>query len=352
MVSKYGLKALGSSSSAGLRQGLNNCSKPVMLDEAEADNEKKQAVIEDVLSMARQASSGSEDSANIMHGTQDGGGRNWIVKSMFLFASIGPAIKHGADKSRVTLLKLTTPRKCNKDSRAKQFIKLKEAEKVITKPWVEGFHARTLLIFPELLKCINIFNEQTADIMGTRRDGDQYGTLLAGAFMISHDVAPTAGEARLWLDKFSILHNDEPTEKDDGELCLDEIMNYKVQVSEYKLSIGVWLKAWFIEYSDLIDRDDVEGLTNINSSSIKRELEDHGIKPVSRGDLLEVQIAVGHPAIQRILKGSAWVDTYPEIIERVSFCSGSSGGTASFGSLKKRFKRFKIEGLIVDGVPF
>lgn len=351
MVSKYGLKALGSSSSAGLRQGLNNCSKPVMLDEAEADTLKKQEVIEDVLSMARQASSGSEDSANIMHGTQDGSGRNWIVKSMFLFASIGPAIKHGADKSRVTLLKLTTPRKANKESRAKNFLKLKEAERVLTAPWIEGFHARTLNLFPELLKCITIFNEQTADIMGTRRDGDQYGTLLAGAYMVTHDTAPTAGEARLWLDKFTLLHNDEPNEKDDGELCLDEIMNYKVQVSEYKLSIGIWLKAWFSPYSDLIDREDVEGLLTIAPGSIKRELEDQGIKPVFRAGIIEVQIADGHPAIQRILKSTAWVDTYSDIIERVGFCTGS-GGPASFGALKKRFKRFKIEGLIVDGVPF
>lgn len=352
MVSDFGLKALGSSSSAGLRQGLGNCSKPVMVDEAEADTLKKQEVIEDVLSMMRQASSGSEDAANILHGTQDGGGRNWIVKSMFLLASIGPSLSHTADKSRVTLLKLTTPLKKNKEKRAANYKLLQEAEKVMTKPWIEGFHARTLLIFPELLKCITIFNEQTADIMGTRRDGDQYGTLLAGAYMISHDTAPTAAEAKIFLDGFELLRNDEPVEKEDEELCLDEIMSHKIQVSEFKLSIGVWLKVWFAPHTDLVDIEDIDGLTNISIGNIKRELEDNGIKPTARNGELEVQIAVGHPAIQRILKNTAWANTYSEIIERVSYCIGSSGGSGNFGSLKKRFKRFKINGLIVDDIPF
>jgi putative DNA primase/helicase len=350
MVSAYGLKALGSSSSAGIRQGLGSCSKPVMIDEAEADTIKKRETIEDVLSMARQASSGAENSADILHGTQDGSGMNWVVKSMFFFASIGPALNHSADKSRVSLLKLKTPRKNDEKIRAENFKKLEKAEEIITYEWAKSFHSRTLSLWPELIRCIGIFQEQAASVMGTRRDGDQYGALFAGAYMVTHDKAPIASEAKAFLDQFELLINEDPVDKEDEELCLDEIMSYKMQIGDNKISIGVWLRLFFSRYNTVFDREDYDDLTGIDEKKIKRELEDHGIKPDAKKN--EVHIALGHPVLQKILRTTPWADTYGEIIERVDYYVGKSTGSGQFGSLKKRFKSFKMEEMLTDGVPF
>ena len=349
MTGDYGVKALGSSTSAGLRQKLGNSSLPVMIDEAEGDTQKKRETLEDTLSMARQSCSGSENSADILHGTQDGGGTNWIVKSMFFFASIGPGLSHGADRSRVSLLKLKTPRSSDEKRRAENFKLLQKKEGLLTAMWVKSFHARTLKIFPELLKCCEIFREQVSSIMGNRRNGDQYGSLLAGSYMLEHDEAPPASIAKEYLSQFKFLTEEDPSGKDDEELCLDEIMSYKVQIGETKYSIGVWLSVWFSRHDGSFDRLDYSDLEGVEVKRIKRELEDHGVKPMSGGT---VQVALGHPALQRILSKTAWADTYGDIIERVDFCEGRGKGTAVFGSIKKRYVILKAIELLGDGVPF
>lgn len=351
MVGEYGLRGLGTSTTAGIRQGLGNCSICVTIDEAEPDTKKKAELIEDLLSMARQASSGSELSADILHGTQEGLGMQWIVKSMFLFASIGPGLNHTADKSRVSLLKLATPLRGDKENRAVNFKKLKAAESVITPVWVNSFHARTLTILDEVLKAIAIFTEQTTQIMGTQRQGDQYGTLLAGSYMVDHDTAPTAAEARDYVVSFDLDSPEEPDEKEDEELCIDEILSFKIEVATVKMSIGAWLRYWFEKESILIPNGEFSDLGDIESSRVKRGLEEFGVKPVVKGDQYFIYIAIGHTEVKKMLRSTPWVDSYPEIIERVPYFVGN-GGPTFFGAINKRYKKFDAARVLVDEVPF
>ena len=65
-----------------------------------------------------------------------------------------------------------------------------------------------------------------------------------------------------------------------------------------------------------------------------------------------INIAVGHPQIKTILRSTPWSNTYPEIIERVSYCKGASKGTSLIGSLKKRFLKFEADKMLLDEVPF
>ena len=43
--------------------------------------------------------------------------------------------------------------------------------------------------------------QQIQPIVGTMRDADQIGTIMAGAWLIDHDKAPTASEAKTWLER-------------------------------------------------------------------------------------------------------------------------------------------------------
>ena len=335
LIKRWAVMALGSSTPAGIRQSLGNCSTAVIIDEP--DTQKKRETIDEMLSLARQASSGSEGSANILQGTQDGSGMNWIVKSMFMFASIGPALAHTADRSRVSLLKLKTPLRSEQHRRSDNFKELQQDVRILTDSWSESFHARTLRIFDQVVKAVDIFREQTSAVMGTRRDGDQYGTLLAGAYMIEHDVAPTAAEAMAFVRVFDLKT---PVDKEDEELCIDEIQSSIIEIAGLRLTIGIWLRFWFSRETDLLDTGEFNDIGTLDTTKVKRQLEESGVKPVARGESREIHIAIGHPAIQKALKSTPWPDTYDEIIERVSYCTGSSSGSALFGSIRKRYRRF------------
>ena len=71
---------------------------------------------------------------------------------------------------------------------------------ILTGEWAAAFHARTYNLMPELLKAVQIICQQIQPIVGTMRDADQIGTIMAGAWLIDHDKAPTASEAKTWLE--------------------------------------------------------------------------------------------------------------------------------------------------------
>lgn len=356
LVGKFAVKGLGASTTSGIRQDLGNCSKPVIVDEAEADHPKQKEKIEELLSMARQASSGGEDSAAILHGNQDGTGTHWIVKSMFMFASIGPALVHPADKSRVTLLTLKTPRKSDVVERAERFKKLSASVEILTEEWARSFHARTILLLPEILKAIDIFSEQTTIIMGTRRAGDQNGTLLAGAYMISNDTAPSAAEAKEFIQNLNLSESakESAMDKGDEELCMDEILSYKIEASlGNKLTIGTWVRWWFAHKgSFLADIAEFSDLGAIDEARVRRALEECGIKLIYKGGKEQIAIANSHPAIQKVLSRTPWEQTYSEIIGRLDYCEGNSKGSSFFGPISSRSKVFTAESLLSDEVPF
>ena len=350
MVGAFGVKALGSSTTAGIRQKLGNCSKPVMIDEAESDNIRQKDKIEEMLSMARQASSGSENSAAILHGTQDGEGLDWIVKSMFMFASIGPALVHTADKSRVSLLTLKTPRRGEAKAREVKFNELRKWATLLTEAWSVSFHARTMEIFPEVLKAIDIFSEQATEVLGTRREGDQIGAMIAGAYMIENETAPSAAEARAYLEGFDFekAGDDNAVDKEDEELCLDQILSYKIQVEEKRHTIGTWLKYYFYKTGEMFSfSNELEDLGKISEIAVRRELEENGIKPVKE----QIYISVSHPAIRHMLKDTPWQNTYHNILSRLESCHGT-GGPTFFAGIQKRYKRLVAENVLLDDVPF
>ncbi len=85
-----------------MRQKLQHDAIPVLYDEAESNNDKDSNRIQGALSLARQASTESE--ALTLKGTIDGEGRDYLIRSMFLIASIRVGIKQQADHERIAKL--------------------------------------------------------------------------------------------------------------------------------------------------------------------------------------------------------------------------------------------------------
>lgn len=344
----FGVMGFGTSTPAGIRDALRNSSLATVMDEMESDNQKYSEYIDQNLKMFREGSSGSGQGATTLHGTQDGEGRQWIVQSMALFASIGAGIKHGADRSRFTMLELGSKRHTSISEREERFKKLEEATELFTSTWVQAFHARTYNLWPELVRCIDVMSAQGTDLIGNRRDGDQIGTLAAGAWMIDHDVSATAAEAREYLEGMHVASlSRDADDKPDEELCLDEILSARIELNgrsgKTYVTVGAALSSWYEAV--------VEGLVTdaTDYDAIRADLIQYGIKPVRDGARLH--IAIGHPAIRKILSGSAWTSVYDDMLGRLSFCDDDLKGPGRFAGISKRYRDLDLKEMM-DEVPF
>ena len=102
LLADFVIKTEGATSEAGIRQTIGADARPVIFDEAEAEDKASAQRMQDVLKLARVASSGGI----ITKGSQDGGGVSYTVRSCFCFAAINPSVKHLADENRISQLVL------------------------------------------------------------------------------------------------------------------------------------------------------------------------------------------------------------------------------------------------------
>lgn len=343
LISDFGVKGQGSSSPAGIKQALNNSAKPIILDEMDAYTKIEKERMASHLLFFREASSG--DNTAILQGTTGGEGRQWIINTMACFASVGLSLDNAADKNRFTILKLISDTK-DKIRRNEKLKMLEEKKLLFTKPWVYSFHSRTFSLLKELLLTIDIMIEQCLYFLPTKRDADQIGTLLAGAYILTHDKACTAGEAKIFIEKSGLNEIvDNIAEKTDEEMLLDEILSWKLDIIESgrrnNLTIGSMIKIYYSTVENL----------SLSNETIKKELEQIGIN--LKSDC--INIAVGHTAIKRILSDTPWKFTYGDMLERLGFCEKKIFGPSSFAGVQKRFRKLRLEGVINNGeeeIPF
>ncbi len=353
---EFGVMGYGTSTPAGIRDSLGNSAVSTQMDEMESDNPKYAEYIDQNLKLFREGSSGKGLGAATLHGTQDGEGRQWHTQSMALFASIGAGLRHGADRSRFTTITIRGARGRPIAEREQQFRTLQDQAGVVTRAWARAFHCRTFRIIDETLDCITAMTAQATDVLGNRRDGDQLGTLLAGAWMIEHDRAATAAECREYLESIKldrILSGE--IDKPDEELVLDELLASRIEITDgnkrTRPTIGTALQFWYWSKGTIVANDEAYDFPAADADRIKRELEQIGLKPVIVKNTGRLQIACGHPAIRQLLKDTAWGSVYEALLTRLPFCEDRPKGPSRFAGIAKRFLDLDIRE-IFDGVPF
>lgn len=353
-IRDFGVKGGGTSTPAGVRQALANSSRCFMGDEMESDNIKQADSIEQILTLFRGSSSGQESGGSTLHGSQDGEGKLWVMQSMACFASIGAAMRHGADMDRFTVCELQPPRAGHIDERKSKFTKLEQMSRVFTDEYSRAFHSRIYSLMGELAKAVPVMSEQASKLLGTMRDGDQVGALMAGCWMITHDTAPTAGEALEFLTSIEVgrLKDDSET-KSDEELCLDEIMSQRMEIltksGRIKTSIGGAMELWFGQASGLHEyysnQDEYPGLSQ---DIIRRELEQLGLKPEYKQGVQYLYVSLSHPQLKKQLRDSGWANSYASLLSRLPNCTGIKG-PATFSGVKKRYLEIVLQN---DEIPF
>ena len=265
----------GDSSAAGVRQKLKRDALPVVLDEAEAKDDRGRERIRGILTLARGAS--TDGDTMIAKGTVSGRALEFSVRSMFCLGAIGAlAQAQESDNSRFATLAV---RNKSDTSKPDQWVQLKPALADIERD--DGLPARLLtrgiLMLPTLYQCISIFAAAAAKRLGSERYGDQYGALLAGCWCLSHDEVVTDVEAQRivegiqWDDYFAETRQATP----DAAKCLDAILDHLIVEKGSSVSIRALVA--------LASGRMLEGY-DISSGTARRLLQDRGLTITSNKD--------------------------------------------------------------------
>lgn len=262
------LFAQGNSSEAGIRQRLKGDAIPVLFDESESNSERDAMRIQSVLSLVRQSS--SESPAEVLKGTAGGDAMSFHIRSMFCLASIQVGVKQQADIDRMTVLSLM-PRREDTNA-ADTWIRISDALHVMSRDEAlpGRLVCRSLKLLPITLKNIKTFSEAAAMRFGSQREGDQYGTLLAGAWSVMSSEPVDLDGALGLIDSYDWSEHRENNEVDESERAMSALMGALIRVSGVDISVN--------ELVRVACGQAIEGVTVSQPNSAEAVLQRHGIR--------------------------------------------------------------------------
>lgn len=288
LVGDWAILAEGDTTAAGLVQtALRSDARPIIFDEAEAENERGIARIRDILFLMRIASSST--GGRQYKGTSDGRGRSTTARTCFLFASINQSMSQMPDMSRVATLGLEK----NRSAAEFEVIKAVAAE-FCTAEYGSRLLARSISMIPLIRKNAETF----AAVLGrkyNRRIGDQLGTLLAGAYALHSDNEITAEGVNTFLaDKDWSAQTTIAAEPDEQRM-LSHLMETLVRVQSsnrnYDVTMGELLLC-------AMERGRLTVPSDVALDHVRR----NGIKPHLEG----FYVSSSNSVLKRIFKGTSW----------------------------------------------
>lgn len=317
MLSSSAFVVEGGTTEAFIRQSLDGDARPVVFDEAEGKDELARARLRAVLDLARVAS--SESGGEIGKGGSNHVGRVFRVRSCFGFGSINPSIEFYADETRITRLSLTNPGKGadeeQKEKRAAAWEELAaRIASTITPEFAEGMIARTVRNLVTMQENSRIFAAAASTMFGSARHGQQYGPMLAGAYLLHTTGRVDYTAALAWLRKhdFSSIVATADEDSDDAR-CIAHILQARVRATlrqgrNEDYSVAELLSEYYgsADDPDMGDRA-LSYLLRI------------GLKPENGG----LWVANKHSELSRIMQGTPWASGWRETL------AGATGAVAS-----------------------
>jgi putative DNA primase/helicase len=230
--------ATGGTTEAGLRGTLKSDAIPVVFDEFEQNEVKDKQMVQNVLALARIASS---EGGKIYKGTPGGGTNAFEIRSMFCVSSINVSLIQKADIDRFCVLAL---RKGHFDENEWLDFE-REILSISTIENGKALIARTLSNLPTIVKNAKTLAHALGRKFG-QRFGDQHGTLLAGAWSLEANggCELTLEQAQQWIDQMD-WENQQHDAGDADELkCRDTILQQIVRYGGgLDASLGEMVKA-------------------------------------------------------------------------------------------------------------
>lgn len=313
LVGEIGLAVQSETTEAGLRQTLGHDARPVIFDEIEGEDMRAQQRVQNVVALARQAS--SETGAVIIKGSPLGGARTYRIRSCFAFSSIGVGVDKYADSTRVSVLSIerrNDPAKF-RDLQALTF-------DTITETYAKRFMARSISLVPQIRANAATFARAGAEVIGSQRLGDQIGALLAGCYSLFADDEITPAAASAWLKAQDWTEQRNVQEDTDEGACLRSIVESVVKVQTPRT---------------VVERSIAELIKNATTGTLDL------LATVDATDALgRIGIRVGtdsftisnsHKGIGAILAGTQWAKGWKRTLQRIPGASPTDG-TVRFGA--------------------
>ena len=300
---------VGSVTEAGVRQTLCSDALPVLIDEAESNEKEDQHRIQAILALARVAS--SESRAAIVKGSPTGDVARYSVRSMFLLASIATGLKQGADRRRFALLNLRSPSEIPQQQREAHWQALdRDLEQLITPVFANRLLARTVNLIPVIRRSIAICCRVAAAHFDSQALGDQYGTLLAGAWSLQSSRHPSEAEVQRLIEGTDWSSYRESTEIPDERRCLNRILQHQLRV---ECEDRAALSRTVLELVELVAAPMPSPMEPVRATDAADLLARHGMRVRER----ELLISNTAEAIARMLADTAWVTNWGTILGRL-----------------------------------
>jgi putative DNA primase/helicase len=298
----------------------------VVFDEAESNEKTDQQRMQNVLSLARVAS--SESRAQTIKGSADGDAQRYAIRSMFCMSSIATALKQGADKSRFAQLTLRNPGDIPKAERIAHWEQLdRDLDRYVTDRVGQRLQARTVAMIPTIRESIKVFTRAAAEIFDSQRLGDQYGALLGGAWSLYSDDVATRDEAYQLIEQNSWESYSQSTELPDEKRCIQMILQHQVRVeSDDRICTRTLGELVEIAASRRVDRE-------VTATQAQDSMSRVGLKVDNQRQALLVSNTAG--AIAAILRDTAWAQCWATVLarlpgaQRVGSTRFSGAGTVS-----------------------
>jgi len=297
----------GSTTEASIRQELRADALPVVMDEAESNEQADRKRIQDVLALARVASSSGR--GFIGRGGAEGAAQRFVIRSMFLLCSISTALKQGADASRFAQLTLRNPSFLPKEERAAHWSQLdRDLTAIITPEVGHRMMLRSVSLIPVIRDSVAVFRRAAADHFDSQRQGDQFGTLLAGAWSLTNQHVASEAEAFALINRENWQQYRDDAEQPDEERCLQHVLQHQLRV-EGDRGNGYMRTIW--ELVELA-RGSAASM-EIGPGSAEAHLGRVGIRV--EGDRLLISNTA--KALRRILSETPWADSWGTVLSRL-----------------------------------
>lgn len=313
----------GGSTEAGLRKLVKSSSRPVIMDEFEAENKRDAETTGRILTWARKASSG---------GTISNANATYRAQSAICFAAINPMVVQGADSDRITMLELTVNKSATSEEDYNNLLDM--IYETITPEYSDALIVRTIENIDALLANCETFSKHASRILKSKRAGDQIGPMLAGAYML-HSTRKVSDEAaEEWCAKQDWQWAEEQNEGTDSEKLMRRILNSLVDYTTHD-------RTQKMPVSELINRVRLGG---VDVKDCRAALGRIGIRV--EGDVLWVSNS--DDQLSRLLEGTPWVAYRNSMLRYPG--AVSSGKAARFGAgSPSRYMVIPLTGLL-DGV--
>ena len=306
--------AEGGTTEAAIRQSLDGDARPVLFDEAEPKDQSARQKIQSVLDLARVSS--SESGGEIVKGGSNHKAQTFRVRSCFGFASINPGVEFYADETRITRLPLLKPNpgegEDEKEMRQAAWEQLAERlAATITREFAEGLLARTVRNLGTLQENARTFSKAAAMMFGSARHGQQYGPMLAGAYLLHSTKLISYEDAIKWLrdKKFSDVVSDSAGDSDDIR-CVSHIMQARIRATLEQGRVEDYSVAEILEFIDHCHSIADETLAKRAEGYLRR----HGLKYEDGG----LWVANAHNELARIFRDTPWGSGWKETLGGVA----------------------------------